>query len=275
MPAAVTGFYARSVGAISFHHIEDVIRAHGLKVSIVAFVNETSDESVANLADSVFGTRFACVGASGLWAGIRVIDTEPATAFVVLYFKGDRDHQRDQLTAFWRGATVLSLCTQRLIGTFRFYVDWARIQPPDRRKTYLGNDEERKLGPEFVICLFLPKGRHDFRTAAVINHKKSLNIPGTITQVPFRDDWSAPTLDDVLAEVDLEDPSAPANDFVSQWQNVLASQTVPGCRPSYDTEPGLQYLKEIVATYLTLREFRDLPTQTVLRYCNLPTQQVL
>jgi hypothetical protein len=269
LPAAVAGFYTRTAAAVSFHHIEDVIRTHRLRVSIIAFINHVSDDRVAHLADAVLGTRLSCVSAPGLWAGIRVIGGESPMACIVLFFKGDQLHQQDQMSAVIRGATVVNICTQTLMNTFNFYVEWVRTQPSKRTETFLADS---KLKAELVICLFMPKGRHGFNTEAVKTQQKKLNIPAAISQVPYREDWSAPRLDDVINEYDEEDSGSPATDFLRQWYNVLAGTAMEDCRPPYETEVGIQCLKEIVATYVTLREFSNLPAQSVLRYCKLSPQ---
>jgi hypothetical protein len=80
--------------------------------------------------------------------------------------------------------------------------------------------------------------------------------------VPFREDWEAPTLTDVLALVPDEnaEKDAPESDFMYKLRNLIGG----GGPPAFAPEPGLLALKEMVATYVKLREFSNLPTRSIL-----------
>ena len=260
MPAAICSFYARTVNAISLHHIEDVITRHGLKVNIVGFMSLMDDDRVASLIDTIFGTRFLSVDIPGIWIGMRIIGD---TAHVIIFFKDMVHHDKFQLMALYRGANVIELCTRKLIETLAFVHEW---QTEGRRRNVLSMPDRY---PKFQVSLFMPQGKMGINERAVFEYHSERQIASEVTKIPFRENWKTETIDDVREAADGENPES---EFLENWDSILnlrLQEINSAYRAPYEPLLGVGVVKQIIGTYLTLLEFADVPPFTVLQYCTL------
>ena len=260
LPAAIGAFYARTVNAISLHHIEDVILAHGLKVNIIGFMALMDNDTVSSFIDTIFGTRFQCVDIPGIWVGMRVVDD---TAHVIIYFKDMANHDKLQLMSLYRGANVIELCTTKLIASLNFVYVW---QNESRSRNVL---TARDRFPKLQVSLFMPLGKTTINEEAVVDYKNTKKIAADVTKVPFRESWNTSTFETPEDDENQDDVSV---EFATNWNEILHLEH---CGPdSVYREPqssmvGIGIVKQIIATYITLLEFDDLAPFTVLRHCTL------
>lgn len=260
LPAAVSSFYARTVNAISLHHIEDVIIRHRLNVNIVGFMPLMDCESAASFIDSIFGTRFLSVDIPGIWLGMRIIDR---TAHVIIFFKDMPHHDKFQLMSLYRGANVIELCTKKVVDTLNFVYEW---QTESRRRNVLTTHDRF---PKLEVSLFMPPGDASINEKAVFELHTEKHIASHVTKVPFRENWRTMTLDDIR-EGAREDESKMT--FLRNWDNILnlrLQEIKSEFRAPHDPLLGVGVVKQIIGTYMTLLEFADAPAFTVLQYCTL------
>ena len=262
MPAAVKAFYARSVNAISLHHIEEVIMSHGLRVNIIGFMPLIDSGLVASVIDTIFGTRFACVEIPGIWVGMRVVGD---VAHVIIFFRALK-HEKLQLMALYRGANVIELCTTKLINTLDFVYEW---QNEGEKRGWRQVLSEKTAKPNIQVSLFMPRGKSAMNETAVREHIEEKGIAASVKPVPFREDWNTETFED-----DEGDVSELFTVFKENWECLLNLQEEEESlgaeyRKPYETMRGIGIAKQIIATYLTLVEFDDIPSVTTLQYCKL------
>jgi hypothetical protein len=258
-PAAVKALYGRTVNSVHFHHIESVITRHDLPLQIEVFISE-GDERVPQLIDAIYGSLFSLVQIPGIYAGLRICpDNEGIeVAHVYLFFKGSKDVGR-QLTAAYRAANVISVCSGSLIGTLNLLKQWQLDVPNRYRLT--------KTQPDVQTALFVPKGSCDLDKDAIERYRVNNKIVGNVYQIPygFQDMDAVKT----AANDPEQSDSAPEADFVEYWKQVLCE----GLKSPYEADVGLDLLRQIVATYIALIEFKDLPIKSVLKYCELEMVQ--
>ena len=260
LPAAIGAFYARTVNAISLHHIEDVILAHDLKVNIIGFMALMDNDTVSSFIDTIFGTRFQCVDIPGIWVGMRIVGD---TAHVIIYFKDMPNHDKIQLMSLYRGANVIELCTTKLIASLNFVYVW---QNESRSRNVL---TARDRFPKLQVSLFMPLGKITINEEAVVDYKNTKQIAADVTKVPFRESWNTATFEASEEDESQDDVSA---EFAANWREILhlehcSSDSV--YREPQSSMVGIGIVKQIIATYITLLEFDDLAPFTVLRHCTL------
>lgn len=254
MPAAIRAFYARSVNAISLHHIEEVIMSHGLRVNIIGFMPLIDSGLVASVIDTIFGTRFACVEIPGIWVGMRVVGN---VAHVIIFFRALK-HEKLQLTSLYRGANIIQLCTTKLISTLDFIYEWQNEGEKSGWRQVLA-----PKSPNIQVSLFMPRGKSDMNQDAVVELIQQKGIAASVRPVPFREDWNTKELEEKDELDDL---------FMENWKGLIELQHVEefdGYRGPYEAMLGIGIAKQIIATYLTLVEFDDIPYVTTLQYCKL------
>jgi hypothetical protein len=257
--AAVAAFYARNVAAISLHHIEDVIMRHGLRVNIIGFVPQMDDDRVAQYADAVVGTRLCFALIPGFWAALRVIGD---VAHVVLFVRGMADKAKLQLVSLYRAANVINICSAKVVGSLNWVSEW--LQDFRTRNTLVPS----RLVANWNINAFLPRERNSFNAEAIELYKRHLDTKVGIIEVPFIEDWNHPNFAELQEEFgEVED--SPWAQFSGYWNEILSGEPTEGSRNPFEPEEGVRLIKQIAATYLTLCEFQDLPSQTVLKLCNL------
>ncbi|OHT06494.1 hypothetical protein TRFO_25444 [Tritrichomonas foetus] len=273
MPSAIASHYARTYSALSLHHIEDVIRTHLLQVNIVAFFGEMEDNQIAQFADSIFGTRLAAVSIPGVWIALRVIKK---VAHVILFFRGAQNYTQHKLTASYRAANFIYNCTTKVINTIYFTQDWQNTVTSRNVLT------DARLHPDVNIAFFMPPaGDHSMNTEAVAAYKDSRKIFSSFLSVPYRKSWNQKYLYDPEEEEEEEEEEEDNEEeedhdenievrFKRTIQNLLNCKLNPSCyRQPFKSEDGISNVKQIIATYLTLIEFNDLPALCVVKHCNL------
>jgi hypothetical protein len=146
------------------------------------------------------------------------------------------------------------------MGTLNLLKQWSTDIP---RRSLVGG----QVYPELEIALFVPRGRYFFDKKAIEAYRMKNKIPGNVYQIPygFRDMNGVKK----AAEDEESDESAADGDFVEYWSHVFSANLGEEYRAPYHSETGLDLLRQIIGTYITLVEFSDLPIRSVLKYCEL------
>lgn len=280
--ASIRSFYSRTFTKISLHHIEDVIRTHKLKVNIVTFLGDMSNPQLPQFIDTIFGTRFNSVNINGVWVGIRVIRK---TAHVILYFHGNNTDKMNELrmTAAVRASNLVMICSYHMINSLNFMKQYQKDVP---KRLSLADGS-----PKLIIMHFQESVNYSLNLDSLRDYRKIKGIKINFCFVPYRTSWNTSDIDD-LKEVcgsgfdnddeeedddnECEDSNEDQNTmitkaFIDTIDEFIHSKNAANdkFRKLLDSEDGINMVSQIIATYLTLYEFRDLPIQTVLSYCEL------
>ena len=278
MPSAIYSHYIRSYSALSFHHIEDVILSKGSDVKITSFLGDMSDYKIAQFADTIFGTRLSSTIIPGVWAGLRVVGN---TAHIILYFKGKSNISNDlqyKLIASYFDANNIYICTEQAINGLNFLDNTFMAL----RKAFSSNTsrsietQQNQYHPNMNLAFFSTTSNEGINQEAFVAYKDSHQIPSQIFQIPFMDSWNKQSLFDEMKkateeEEDEDEDESIIPSFYKKMENLINGKVEDreNHRPNYKSEEGISKAKKIIATYLTLSEYNDIPLSCVLKNCKL------
>lgn len=277
--SAIQSFYSRTFSKMSLHHVEDVIREHGLKVNIITFLCDMVESKMTQFIDTIFGTKFSTISINGVWVGIRVIGK---TAHVIIYFHGNNSNKLNELrlTAAIRASNLIMINSYRIINTFNFIKQYQDDVPKFHFLT--------EHYPKIMTMYFQESENYSVTIDSIWQYRSIKNIKTNFCFVPYRPSWNTSGIDDLLEkaenvddeeeEEDIDEDETITQIFLKQINDLIGfnkksekdkKQNKASYRKLLPPEKGINMVCQIITTYLTLYEFQDLPIKTVLPYCKL------